>query len=61
MLTYEQACRVAFDRAGLWHWVGEARRLAHFARTGRWVPPLERVPVTVTGPVPDDRTWEAYG
>lgn len=59
-LTHAEACRAGFERAGLYHWLGEARRLQHYLRTGRWQPPLERVPVTVSTP-PDDGSWEAYG
>jgi hypothetical protein len=38
-MTHAEACHAAFDRAGLWHWVGEGRRLEHYMRTGRWQPP----------------------
>ncbi|HJQ66978.1 MAG TPA: hypothetical protein VJ816_11395 [Gemmatimonadales bacterium] len=37
-MTHAEACRAAFDRAGLWHWVGEGRRLEVFLRRRRWMP-----------------------
>jgi len=44
-MTHAEACHAAFDRAGLWHWVGEGRRLAHFLRSGRWQPPKPPEPL----------------
>lgn len=43
-MTHAEACRAGFARAGLWHLVGEGRRLEHFVRTGRWQPTLEQIP-----------------
>jgi hypothetical protein len=68
-VTHAEACHTAFDRAGLWHWVGEGRRLEHYLRTGRWQPPLVLGPhLEVTqgvhlqgGAWRKDAPWETYG
>ena len=51
-MTHAEACHAAFDRAGLWHLVGEGRRLTHFLRTGRWCPPDAPEPITLS--------WRGY-
>ena len=43
-MTHAEACHAGFARAGLWHVIGELRRLQHFTRTGRWQPTPEAVP-----------------
>jgi hypothetical protein len=65
-VTHAQACHTAFDRAGLWHWVGEGRRLEHYLRTGRWQPPREegeraRAKRLILEAVNSRPAWETYG
>ena len=72
-MTHQEAVHASFHRAGLWHLVGEGRRLEHFLRTGRWQPTLERVPFLDgiarpdVGPGTTDWEaitgidWESYG